>query len=103
MMHAKISPTSPRRQTWLEVFGSDTVPVLSCEAVLMHGPDGDRRCYQLDVNKLKMGDYLRVARYLSNRWKLPPDEVTRLMRDPDHGVPIDAQDVTIEADLRLFV
>ena len=51
-MKAYISATSPRYAVWREVFGSDSVEILSPVQELLDGPEGPRHCCRMDVSAL---------------------------------------------------
>ena len=94
-MKAYISATSPRYAVWREVFGSDSVEILSPVPARLDGPEGPRHCYRMDVSALTLKQRALVCRYLSQRWKLPGDQVAALIDDPTHGFPIRAEDVIV--------
>lgn len=102
-MKATISAKCDRWQTWMDVFGTDTIEVVSPIPHKRQGPDGPRDFYQIDVKALTLRQRANMLRHLSARWKTPADQVAKLVDDPDHGVPIDAQDVIVAMDIRLFI
>jgi hypothetical protein len=103
-MKVTIAKHSPRHKLWLDVFGTDTLDVLSPQTERRDGPDGEKLFYRINVRALTLAQRTRAIRYLSRRWKLPIDEVAKSLDDPKHGLPIDAADVTLgPMDLRLFV
>jgi hypothetical protein len=100
--YATLKDSSDRYQTWLQVFGSPTVPILSPIPVENDGPDGRREFYRLDTKKLTLRQRRRLVEFLAKRWQLPHGEIVRTMDDPEHGVPIRATDVVVPLDLRFF-
>lgn len=98
-MKAIINRDSPRYQNWIEVFGTDTVEVLDPQPHINEGPDEARAFFRLDVESLTSEQCRRLVRFLSQRWKLSPTEVEKLIDDPAHGVPIRADDVAIQGTL----
>ncbi|MGH9665767.1 MAG: hypothetical protein ACRD9L_15180 [Bryobacteraceae bacterium] len=98
-MKATISRKSPRYANWMEVYGTDTVEVLDPQPVIHEGPDDARAFFRLDVDSLTSEQRRRLVRFLSQRWKLGPGEVDHLIDDPQHGVPIRADDVAIQGTL----
>ncbi len=100
----KILPQSPRRDTWIQVFGTDELPIVSPLPVLGTGPDGaEAEFYKIDVARLTDAQRRSMVRFLAARWKIPVDQVVQTMKDPQHGVPILAIDVSVAIDARLFV
>jgi len=99
-MKALISANSPRRQIWLDVFGTDSMEILPSSR--RTSPEG-RRCLQLDVTALTIRQRAKLIRCMSEFWKIPVDQVWDRMIDPERGVWINAEDVEISMDAgRLF-
>lgn len=101
-LEATILPSSPRAAVWREVFGSETVPILSPLPQTAQTPRGDAEFYRLDVARLSDEQRKRVVSHLCQKWQLRHEEVVRLVNDPDHGVPLLAADLVVPLDLRLF-
>ncbi len=99
---AMIRDSSPRAAAWRDVFGGDTVPILSPLPIKASGPDGDAEFYRLDVAALDTAQRGRLVSHLCRRFKLQHIDVEHLIDDPNHGVPILADDVVVPLDLRLF-
>lgn len=100
---ARIPENSPRRADWIEVFGTEVLPIISPVPVVNDGPTGRREFYRLDVSRITPQQRQRLVRWLSKRWKLPVHEVEKSVDDPEHGVPLLADDLVVAADMRLFV
>lgn len=100
---ATISRSNPRRAEWLQVFGTDRLPVLSPTP---HAASvacvGARLFYRVDVSSLNEEQRARLASFLSAKWGWSPAEVLASLDDPAHGLPVLAEGVTIGIDARLF-
>ena len=99
MITATISNSSPRHASWLRIFGADTVQILSpvpTPGTSPHhnAPDG-ARFYRLDVAALTAQQRARLIAENAEKFDLDESEVERDLDDPDHGVPILADDVSI--------
>lgn len=96
-MKALIAANAPRRQTWLDIFGTDTVEVLSASPRI--SPDG-RKSFQLDMAALTVRQLAMLTRCLSQHWKIPVDQAQKRMAE--RGVWIDAEDVFVAEYPMLF-
>lgn len=69
--YATIRESSPRYPTWLEVFGTDTVPLESDRSVVgaVPGLDGPRRFFQLDISGLDNDAYAGLCRYVNEHFR----------------------------------
>lgn len=84
-----------RRLTWLEILGSDSLPVRSYlpEWSEIDGFDEAQPVYFLDLDSLTGEQRERLARHLATRFGLPLVQVR--VRLQEHGVPILARDCTV--------
>lgn len=99
---ATIRDSSPRAALWRQVFGTETLPIVSPVPKKAEGPDGSAEFYQLDVAQLDTEQRSRLVSHLCERFKMTHQEVCHLIDDPNHGVPILAEDVIVPLDLRFF-
>jgi hypothetical protein len=99
---ATILLTSPRAGIWREVFGSETVPIVSPVPHKGVTPNCKGEFYSLDVARLTKSQRQRLVDHLVRAFKLTHADVERLIYDPTHGVPILAADLVVPLDLRLF-
>lgn len=91
---AIISDRSPRRAEWLEVFGSDEVPIINIVSPNKANVLGEiRDVYMLDLDQMTDDQIDRLKKHLSTKFKIPMDEVERDL--PQVGVPILAEDVIV--------
>ena len=102
MIFATICPDSPRHRAWLEIFGADTVPILSPWPQEAEGPHGRALFYQADVRRLALEVRARLVRHLAAKFDLTESEVARDL-DGAEGLPILAEGVLVSFDARLFL
>jgi len=100
---AKILPVSPRAREWMEVLGTLTVRVLDPLPVRNCACGGYADFYRLDVASLSVEQRDRLCAHLTKRFDLPAPFVQHLMDNPDHGVPILADDVYVPLPLAYVV
>ena len=92
---------SPRAEAWRRVFGGLDVPILSPIPAQVDLPIGRRRCFFLRVDALDQGQRERLIHHIATTFGVPADEAARdVYRD---GVPLLEDDVSVTADLRLFL
>ena len=94
-VEGRIAESSPRRATWLEVFGTDRVPLLSARPVRATSPIGIREFYLVDVGELSDEARARVVLYVAKAFRRSPAEVEADLVDGEHGLPVLKEDVTI--------
>ena len=99
---AIIAKDSPRADRWREVFGSESVPLISPVAVRgqVLGMES-ARFYKLDVRALSDDQRRRLEAYLCGRFRLSEAEV-RASLESEHGMPILADDVVVVMSPRLL-
>jgi hypothetical protein len=92
---AIIANDSPRAARWREVFGSETIPLVSPLAVRgqVLGMES-ARFYKLDVRALSDDQRRRLEAYLCGRFRLSEAEV-RTSLDGEHGLPVLADDAMV--------
>lgn len=95
--YARIHKDCPRRNFWLLVYHSDCVPI---ETDVPHlasfpapGPEV-AHCYRVRTSALTRDQRRRFLTYMAGTGSSQA-EVERLLDDPEHGLPILAQDVTV--------
>lgn len=95
---ATIREDSPRCPEWLEIFGSRTVIVK--EPLPHQAPLDGRtmRFYRLDVEQLAPDVLERLVSFVSRKSRLAADLVRSQIADPNHGVPILADDVVLHVN-----
>ena len=70
----------------------------------MAGPDGTvQTFYRVDIDRLTAQQKDAVAEFITKRFCFSLDEVLADMANPDHGMPILADDVSVSFDARLVV
>jgi hypothetical protein len=90
----RIRPEAPRREDWIAIFGDETMPVTSPVPVRNDAPGlSDKSFYRLDVSRLTPVQRLRLVEYIARKFDIAECEVSRLLDDPEHGMPILADDV----------
>ena len=98
MITATIRPDSPRASLWLGVLGTVTVPILSpmpTRGTSPHHPAPGALFYALDVAALTPQQRARLVAATAERFGLSVAQVERDFDDPEHGVPILADDVSV--------
>lgn len=93
---AAIRKDSPRAADWLRVFGGLEVPIRSPIAHRAELPGRDPGdVFLLDVAALTAEQTDRLVDFLADRFHADPAEVRADLADPNHGVPILAEDVVV--------
>lgn len=101
---AKIRPDSPRHANWIHILGTDTAPIEGPTTGIGSAPGIERaQFYKLQVKALDADQRERLFEYLSAGFGAPRAEVERDIDDPEHGVPVLADDVTVFIDARKFI
>lgn len=101
---ATIKRECPRYQDWLEVFGTDTIQItmpLPCQGSVPGVAAAE--FYKLYVPSLTAEQRARLMAFLAGKFGEPPSIVEALIDDPEHGVPIKADDVSVAVDARAFL
>jgi hypothetical protein len=98
---AIIAKDSPRAARWREVFGTETIPLVSplAQRGMVLGMES-ARFYKLDVRRLSPEQRRRLVAYLTGRFRLSEAEVNESL-DGEHGMPILADDVVVVMSPRL--
>lgn len=101
---ATIRPESPPYRDWLRVFGTDQVPIMLPYPVRGSAPGVESaEFYKLHVPSLTPDQRSRLVEFIAERFGELPSTVEALMDDPEHGVPIKAEDVLVSVDARAFL
>lgn len=101
---ATISSSSTRAAEWMRVYGSLTIPIKSPVPVAGSAPGLESvRFYHVNVAELTADQRGRLVTFICEKFRRSPAEVERDLDDPDHGVPILADDVTVTFDARMVV
>lgn len=101
LWEAYLIPGSPHYREWLEILGTDEVPLISPadgEALLGNEPD---RVHLVDISKLSAEQFARLVRYVSTNFQANPDEVAKEIKAV--GFPIRTCDVVVAFSLRAFL
>ena len=100
---ATLNPKSPRVKDWLRVYGKTKIQLRGPLPVRATSPAGVQFFHHVHESELTPEVRERLADHVSEKFCLSRDEVLRSIDDPAHGVPILADDVTVECDSRLFL
>lgn len=86
-----------RRAFWLEVLGSDTLPIVSPIGRYVNLPGKPNSyTYKLDVDQLEEADQVKLVKMLAAKFGL--DEMRAWNEVAENGVPVLAEDVTVTCD-----
>lgn len=100
----RIRRESPRYETWTAVFGAGAVELESPVAATAWSPEGARKeFYKVRVASLTPEQRARLVPHLCARFQLEPAEVERSLDDPEHGLPVLAEDLTVSFSLLRLV
>jgi hypothetical protein len=103
MLTAQILKSSPRYRDWLDVLGTDTVPIESPVPHVGIFPDrGQKECYAVAVKKLSTSQIDKIVGFCAKRFEVPEAEVLASLFG-EHGLPILAEDVLVSIPLRAFI
>jgi hypothetical protein len=103
MFTATILKSSPRYRDWIEVLGTDQVPVESPLPHVGHFPViGEKQCYAVAVKKLSTMQIDNLVAHMAKRFEVREDEVLADLLG-DHGLPILAEDVSVLISLAAFL
>ena len=93
----RIRAESPRHADWLAAFGGDTVPLSLIPPVhgAVPGMAGEF-FYKADLSRFTPEAVERLVGHLSQRFALTEEEVRRSLDDPEHGLPVLTDDVSLE-------
>jgi hypothetical protein len=99
-----ILASSPRAGDFLRVYESRTIPLKSPLPTRGRKPDGTEALfYKVDLAALRPDQLERVVSFAMERFGLSEAEVRQTFDDPDHGLPILADDVTVSTDTPWFL
>lgn len=70
-----------RRLKWLNIFGTDTLPVLHTHPREVERVEGTILAYDLDVSKLHQGQLDRLSAYIARRDHRPYHEVREIVAE----------------------
>lgn len=92
--------TTTRRREWIDIFGTDKLPIQTVVKAKAHFPGFDRPqwCYMLDTSKLKSEQRGALVLHLADKFGYPIPWVIELL--PRHGVPILAKGTAIHIDVK---
>ncbi len=97
-----ISKDSPRYQEWIDIFGSETIILLSPLPHKAIGPDGKiQRFYKMDLSSLTLEQRHRLLSHISQKFQISEKIVARNLDTV--GLPILADDVIVPMDSRFFL
>lgn len=99
---ATISDKSERYQEWIDVFGTDRIPIINCmipDRLNIRGIV--REAYMIDLKKLSAEQMERMIDHISRKFAIPFKEVKAEL--PKIGVPILAEDVCVSTDSMAFL
>lgn len=100
---AIISKSSPRYDEWLEVFGTDRIPLVSPLPYTGSAPGISKaQFYKLDTSALTEDQRMRFVAHISKKFQMSEDLVWREIKS-DSPIPILADDVTVALNLNLFI
>ena len=103
MIKATLNAASPRAREWDRVFATRTVPLESPYPVTNDSPAGVRVFYRVAVAQLTPAQRERLIEHLAVKYNEAPSLVAATLDDPEHGLPILAEDVNVSIDLRAFI
>lgn len=96
MTLARIDQDSPRLPLWMDIFGSDFVPVKSFVPTAIKVDGKTEFAYLLDVGRLTGMQRRRLEQYVAGSRNLSPEEVGDLLCR--EGMPILSRDVSVTSD-----
>lgn len=100
---AIISKSSPRYNEWLEVFGTDRIPLVSPIPYTGSAPGISKaQFYKLDTAALTEDQRIRFVAHISKKFQMSEDLVWGEITS-DNPIPILADDVTVALNLNLFI
>ena len=100
---AVISKSSPRYNEWLEVFGTDRIPLVSPIPYTGSAPGVSKaEFYKLDAASLTKDQRGRFVAHISKKFHVSEDLVWHEITSGS-PIPILADDVTVALDLVLFI
>lgn len=99
---ATLSLRSPRYQTWLDILGTNEVPLKSARLHAADlGPEKDVEVYLLDLAKFDQGQRWRLIEWIGSKFGASRGEIEGELDQV--GFPIRAEDVTVAFDMRAFL
>jgi hypothetical protein len=99
---ATLNPSGPNYDTWLKIFGSDQVPLLSPRPVIADlGDEKDVEVYTLNLKAMTLMQRRRLVEWVSERFSKSVNEIERDFDQWDF--PIRAVDVVVSISMRAFV
>ena len=91
---AIISEKSSRYKEWLEVMGTNEIPLIAPIAVLSSAPGIDEaRFFLMDIAALTSGQRERLVKHLASKFSVPLEEVAHDLESV--GCPILDEDVML--------
>jgi hypothetical protein len=101
LWQASLNPAGPNYQTWLEIFGSNQVPLKNPRDVkaTLEG-EGQADVYLLDIEALTLPQRARLWSKVAAKFGVPIYEVQAEVKKK--GFPIRAADVIVSFDVRAF-
>jgi len=100
IIYARIRHTSPRHPEWVEVFGSDRIPVRAHRHRALFPGKGECDFFFLFLDGISRAARRRLVAHLAERFAETPEEVEKLLEDPKHGVPVLAEDLELLAPIQ---
>lgn len=83
-----------RRSAWVDILGTDEIPVLSPIPFIANLPDKENAlCYEVNIKALNSDQLTRLILHLADKFDLDTEDVRRSIAN--EGVPILANDVTV--------
>jgi hypothetical protein len=102
MIEAVLSEKSERYAEWMEVFGTNRVPVVSPLSRTVELPTGKRECFMLCVEALSPEQRNKLCDHLARKFNYPAAEIDAELKR-NGLVPILAEDVFTVIDARLML
>jgi hypothetical protein len=100
-IEAILSEKSDRYHDWLEVFGTNRVPVISPLSRTVELPIGTRECFMLCVEALDSGQRERLVAHLARKFPIAADIIADELRR-NGLMPLLAEDVFTVVGARLL-
>lgn len=95
-----MTPGTRRAEEWMRIFGTLDVPLLS--AVTVKDSTG-ADFYRLNVKELTQLQRDRLIRHMVFKTGRPIEKVIADLDNPDIGMPVLADDITVTFDARLLL
>jgi hypothetical protein len=99
---ASLNRLSPRYKTWLDILGSEEVPLSSASSFPADLATERRvEVYRLNMSKLTTEQRCRLVEWIQRNFGDSPTEIEHELNT--NGVPIRAADVTVAFSVRAFI